>query len=206
MSGVRRRPPKAFASAPLDVVTIGPGTTGRRIYPSIHQDPLGVGQSPSRFSDPRINLPPAARFAVLYLGSTLKVCFLEAVLRDRRNGKVGDIPIPYAELQSWTCADIAATEPLTLVDLRGDGLVRMGVPTDAVRASRHHWGQLWALGFWAHGSAPDGIIYPSRLNEKVAIAVFDRAFPKLAATSVRPLLDCRAAMADIIRTFKLAIL
>jgi hypothetical protein len=33
------------------------------------------------------------RFGVLYLGDTVKVCFLEAVLRvrDRRDGAIGDL-------------------------------------------------------------------------------------------------------------------
>lgn len=35
---------------------------------------------------------------VVYLGDTLKVCFLEAVLRDRRDGLVGDLPIDEKEI------------------------------------------------------------------------------------------------------------
>jgi hypothetical protein len=34
----------------------------------------------------------------------LKVCFLERVLRDLRNGQIGDVPIPYAELEELICA------------------------------------------------------------------------------------------------------
>ena len=40
-----------------------------------------------------------------------------------------------------SCAEITTVRPLNLVDLRGDGPVKMGVPTDAVRASGH---RLWA--------------------------------------------------------------
>ncbi|MES0214072.1 RES domain-containing protein [Mesorhizobium sp. C280B] len=49
-------------------------------------------ESPSRFSDPRRRVD-ANRFGVLYLGDSLKVCFLETVLRDRRAGILDDLPI-----------------------------------------------------------------------------------------------------------------
>ena len=166
----------------------------------------GFWLGPSRFSDPRRHRPQAERYGVIYFGSSLKLCFLEAVLRDRRNAELGEIPIPYSELQNWHCADIGILAPLKPIDLRGDGLVRMGVPTDAVRASGHRWGQAWSLAFWAHQSTPDGIIYPSRLNGETNIALYDRARPKVTALSVRPLLDCRAEMTEVFRRFKIAVL
>lgn len=63
-----------------------------------------------------------------------------------------------------------------MVDLRGDGAVRMGVPTDVARAStlaRH-----WSLAWHEHPSGPDGIVY---------LAIVDRAVPKLKAIGVQPL-------------------
>jgi hypothetical protein len=59
---------------------------------ALFPDPLGFGKNASRFSDPR-RRDATKRFGVLYLGETLKVCFLEAVLRDRRDGLIGDLPI-----------------------------------------------------------------------------------------------------------------
>jgi len=81
----------------------------------------------------------------------------------------------------------------------------MGVPTDAVRASNHRWGQVWALAFWSHDIAPDGIVYPSRLNEETNIALFDRAVSKITTGEIRPLLEWRDEMAKMIRGFRLAI-
>jgi len=40
----------------------------------------------------------ASRFGVLYHGDTLKVCFLEAVLRDQRDDVIGDLPIAKDEI------------------------------------------------------------------------------------------------------------
>lgn len=82
----------------------------------------------------------------------------------------------------------------------------MGVPSDAVRAADQALGQQWRLAFWSHEAQPDGILYPSRLNNEPNIAVFDRALPKLSVTGVTPLLSRRSELADVIRDLGLAIL
>jgi hypothetical protein len=128
-------PPKGFESSAIELASIKTGTKWFRLYSSRYPDPLGFGFSPSRFSDPRVVLPEKDCFGVIYFGSSLKVCFLERVLRDRRNGRLGDVPIPYPELEQLMCAEITIVRPLNLVDLCGDNPVKMGVPTDAVRSS-----------------------------------------------------------------------
>src|ERR1700693_6064768 len=82
----------AFARTLLHIARVGPGEAFGRIYPDRYREPLGYGKTGSRFSDPRRRVPEN-RFSVLYLGQTLKACFLEAVLRDQRNGVGGDFPI-----------------------------------------------------------------------------------------------------------------
>lgn len=72
---------------------------------------------------------------VVYLGDTLKVCFLEAVLRDRRDGLVGDLPIDEKEIYARRYAEIETIADLRLVDLREDHAIRMGVPTDVAKSS-----------------------------------------------------------------------
>ena len=201
----RRRPPKRFGSSELQLASIRTGTKWFRLYPSRYPDPLGFRFSPSRFSDPRLDLAEPDRFGVIYFGSSLKVCFLERVLRDRRNGRVGDVPIPYTELEQLTCAELTIVRALNVVDLRGDRPVKMGVPTDAVRASNHRLGQQWSLAFWLHKEHPDGILYPSRLNEEINLALYNAALLKVRLSSTRPFLECRAEVAALIREFKLAI-
>jgi hypothetical protein len=63
-----------------------------RIYSQAFSLPLGYGKPPSRFSDPP-RLIGANRFGVAYRGSSLKVCFLEGLLRDAPDGAVGDLPM-----------------------------------------------------------------------------------------------------------------
>ena len=201
----RRVPPKGFGLGKLELAPIKTGTKWLRLYSSRYPDPLGFGFSPSRFSDPRIKLSEKDRFGVVYLGSSLKVCFLERVLRDLRNGQIGDVPISYAELVQLVCAEVTIDRPLNAVDLRGDSPIKMGVPTDAVRASSHRLGQRWSLAFWLHKQRPHGILYPSRLNEEICLALYDVALPNVCVSRTLPFLEYTAEVTSLIREFKLAI-
>jgi hypothetical protein len=90
-------PGSDFAKVPLDVTIFDLGAIAGRIYHRRYPQPLGFGKTPSRFSDPSPGDEPG-RFGVLYLGATLKVCFIEAILRHARNGAVGDYPIEWDDL------------------------------------------------------------------------------------------------------------
>jgi hypothetical protein len=171
-------PPKGFAGASLYIHEMPDGRRFGRIYPGRYRDPLGFGKTPSRFSDPTRRVA-ANRFGVLYLGETVKVCFLEAVLRDRRDGAIGDLPIEEAELHGRHYAEIEIALPLKLVDLRDDGAVVMGVPTDVGKAASQTLARNWSVAFHEHPEKPDVIIYPSWLNGHTNLAVFDRAIMKL---------------------------
>lgn len=194
------KPPAGFKNSPLDIETVPAGSRFGRIYANAFPDPLGYGRTPSRFSDPR-RRDAARRFGVLYLGETLKVCFLEAVLRDRRDGLIGDLPIEEKEIYARRYAEIETRAPLNLVDLREDHAVRMGVPTDVARSSRQSLARAWSLAFHEHQSMPDGIIYPSRLNGQTNLAIFDRAISKLTIARVVPLIGAPglAAVIDDLR-------
>jgi hypothetical protein len=202
---VAPRPPPGFAARPLLLGMPPAGAKWLRLYPRRHGNPLGHGKAPSRFSDPR-PLAPHDRYGVVYFGSSLKACILEAIVRDWGDARLGDLIIARRELEDTVCAEIEPLTSLQLVDLTGDGPVRMGVPSDAVRAADQSLGQQWGLAFWEHDAKPDGILYPSRLNNEPNVAIFDRALPKLLVTGVGPLLDRRAELAVVIRTLGLAIL
>ncbi|WP_437412899.1 RES family NAD+ phosphorylase [Sinorhizobium meliloti] len=201
------KPPPGFENSLLDIETIPAGRRFGRIYASAFPDPLGYGKTSSRFSDPR-RRDPGGRFGVVYLGDTLKVCFLEAVLRDRRDGLVGDLPIEEKEIYTRRYAEIETIAGLRLVDLREDHAIRMGVPTDVAKSSRQTLARAWSLAFHEHRSVPDGIIYPSRLNGHTNLAIFDRAISKLSAVRMVPLIgapglatvinDLRVSLVDII--------
>ncbi len=201
MAGIK--PPAGFERQPLEIETIPSGLRYGRIYASVFPDPLGFGKTPSRFSDPR-RRNVTKRFGVLYLAETLKVCFLEAVLRDRRDGIVGELPIEEKEIYARRYAEVETIADLSLVDLRDDNAIRMGVPTDVARSSRQSLARTWALAFHEHPSLPDGIIYPPRLNGHTNIAVFGRAVPKLAPARVVPLIGA-PGLAAVINDLKLSL-
>ncbi|CDZ54343.1 RES family NAD+ phosphorylase [Neorhizobium galegae] len=201
MPGVK--PPAGFERFPLDIENIPPGRRFGRIYASVFPDLLGFGKTPSRFSDPR-RRDPTKRFGVLYLGETLKVCFLEAILRDRRDGLIDDLPIEEKEIYARRYAEIQTITELRLVDLRDDHAIRMGVPTDVAKSSRQSLARTWSLAFHDHQSVPDGIIYPSRLNGHTNIAVFGRAVSKLAPARVVPLIGA-AGLAAVINDLRVSL-
>ena len=196
-------PSSAFADVTLDLATIDVGARFGRISFTRFKDPLGFGKSPSRFSDPRRRVS-ANRFGVLYLGSTLKVCFVEAVLRDQGDGRIDEMLIDERDLVVRSYATTEVTAPLALVDLRGDGPLRMGIPSDVVRGSRQSLARQWSAAIHGHPAHPDGIIYPSRLNGEVNLAIYDRAISKLSTVSHNPLLQ-EPSLAKMLHDLKIGL-
>jgi hypothetical protein len=197
------RPTSAFAGVTLELASLRASRRFGRIFLNHFRDPLGLGKNPSRFSDPRRRIPEN-RFGVIYLGASVKVCFVETILRDRRNGAISDLPVEEAELAARNYAEIAVTSDLRLVDLRGDAPIRMGVPSDVAGASAQGLARAWSVAFHDHPAVPDGIIYPSRLNEETNIAVYGRAVSKLSATRVLPLLSA-PGFADVLNSLRVAL-
>lgn len=181
-------PPAYFASADLRLRTVAAGERFGRIFSAAFTDPLGYGKSKSRFSDPR-ERKPENRFGVLYFGQTIDACFLEAVLRDRKDGVIGTFLIEERELEERLFADVEVAAPLQLVDLHENNAVAMGVPSDVLRGVRHRLGRAWSVAFHEHPAAVDGIIYPSRLNGQINYAVYGRAVAKLRPVRLRRLID-----------------
>jgi hypothetical protein len=142
---------------------------------------------------------------LIYLGSTAKVAFVETILRDRADGRGADCVVAYDEIEKRSLASIEPVEPLVLVDLTGDGPLRMGVPSDVVGARDQSLAQQWSVAFHGHPEQPDGVLYPSRLNEDRCIALYARALPKLKATATPLLVDCRAELAAILDDLDIAI-
>jgi hypothetical protein len=196
-------PTPDFNSAKLLTRRIAAGRIYGRINRASFTDPLGFGYNPTRFSDPQV-IDPKKQFGVVYLGEGLAVCFLEAVLRDQRNGAIGDYPIGMSELTSRTYANIGTIEPLKLVDLTADKKVLMGIPTDVTNASDQTLGRLWSEAIHQHPAEVDGILYESRLSRKLNLAIYDRALPKLQCMLSVPLLKAME-LPRVLDRYKIAI-
>ena len=194
-------PDPAFAKRSLILKTVPAGEVWRRIYETRFADPLGWGPCLNRFSD-----PTGTAFGLMYLGSSAKVAFVETILRDRADGRGANCVLDLVEIEKRSLASIKIYEDLRLVDLTGDGPLRMGVPSDVVGASDQSLARVWSVAFHAHKDQPDGVYYPSRLNEERCLALYDRALGKLQATATPRLMDCRLELATIVDDLELSII
>ncbi len=193
-------PGAALAGRRLVVRTIAAGENWYRLYESRFPDPLGWGPGLSRFGD-----PTGRAFGLIYLGASAKVCFVETILRDRADGRGTDCVVALSEIERRRLATLRSTAPLRLVDLTGDGPLRMGVPSDVAGARDQSLARLWSKAFHAHAEAPDGVLYPSRLNEERCIALYDRAIGKVAPVATPHLMECRAELAAILSDLDIAL-
>jgi hypothetical protein len=189
-----------FAKGELPLSLEPAGSVWQRIYRAHHDDPLGHAPGLSRFSD-----LTGTKFDVDYLGSTAKVAFAEAVLRDRAVGTMEPFLLTTGELNSYVCADIELAEPLNLVDLTGDGRPRIRTPTDVTGAMDQTLARVWSEVIFRHPAGADGVVYPLRLNGERNIALYDRALGKLAVRAAPRLIERRDELAAIIGDFNLAI-
>jgi hypothetical protein len=78
---------------------------------------------------------------------------------------------------------VSAGAPLTLIDLRTTGLVRLGVSTEAARGKAQGQGRKLSQAVYDQTDA-QGLIYLSRLTGRTCICIYDRALAGLVATPV----------------------
>ena len=151
---------------------VGLGRVFRVIRRDRRSTPLGAAPAPSRFSDPR------ERYAVLYASEALRCAFWESLVRNRF-ARRRRRELPRSEVEARLVVSIASTGPLALIDLRGDGPVRIGAPSAVAHDGNHAAGR--ALSAAVHASVPeaDGFLFASRFTGDACVAVFDRAFRKL---------------------------
>lgn len=112
--------------------------------------------------------------------------------------------IDESEILGLNVVAIRSVRPLRLVDLRGDGLVRMRIPTDAARASAQALGRNCSPRSYRHPDRPDGIVFHSRLNGSLNVAVYGRAVRALRPVKVFSLATA-VGLSDILGDFDVAI-
>lgn len=146
-----------------------------RIIPRHHlKTPLGTTPGDSRFC------AKADGYTVLYAAPDFATAFIETVVRDRFTGKrPREIPLKEVTERAWAHIQTKPRARLKLLDLRQDGCVRLGAPTDAVNARSHAAGRALGRAIYARHKDVDGLLFSSRLTGEDAYAVFDRALAKL---------------------------
>lgn len=193
-------PGPAFAGRRLVLKTVDAGEVWRRMYRTRFPNPLGWGAGLNRFSD-----PTGHSYGVVYLGSSAKVAFVETLLRDAADGRGDNCVLQLAEIEACSLAKIRVRDNLRLVDLTADGGLRMGVPSDVVGSSDQTLARQWSAAFHAHTDQPDGVYYPSRLNEERCIALYDRALGKVEAVATPRLVECEAELAALLDDLEIAL-
>lgn len=156
-----------------------------RLIPVAYRStPLGTGKSNARFSS------PTGSFDTLYAAQNLRTAVAETVIRDRFEGRDRRL-LHVAEFKDRCAVDISAPKPLRLLDLRGDGCLKLGVSTDIARAKG--WDESRRLAQHIHDhTSLDGLLYSSRLTGENCIAVFGRGISTgLTSNRVADVLELR---------------
>lgn len=146
-----------------------------RIIPGRHiETPLGTAPSDSRFC------AKADGFTVLYASPDFATAFIETVVRDRFTHKrQREVLLKEVTERTWVLLATKPRSKLRLLDLRDDGCVRLGAPTDAVNARNHSAGRAFGRAIYEEHEYVDGLLFSSRLTGPDVYVVFDRALKRL---------------------------
>ncbi len=148
-----------------------------RVTPMAHAaTPLGAAFGVTRFAS------PTKAFKVIYIAQYLTTAIAETLVRDRFQGRA-QRKLLDVEAALWGMTEVSAGAPLTLIDLRTTGLVRLGVSTEAARGKAQGQGRKLSQAIHDQTDA-QGLIYNSRLTSGACICIYDRALPGLVATPV----------------------
>lgn len=154
----------------------------RLIHRRHRRRPLGVVPTPSRFSD------TTGEYAVLYAAEAVRCAFWEALARNRFTRR-DRRDLPRADVEARLVVSLRSNDALRLVDLRGDGPIRIAAPTAVAHDANHAAGR--ALSSATHANVPeaDGFLFQSRFTGHLCVAVFCRAIGKLETRSVDRLVE-----------------
>lgn len=147
-----------------------------RIIPARHiRAPLGTAAGDSRFCSKEDS------YTVLYAAADFATAFVETVVRDElTHAPQRRIPLVGVTARAWVQLQTKRRTKLQLLDLRKDGCVKLGAPTDAVNARNHAAGRALGRAIHEEHDEVDGLLFSSRLTGADAYAVFDRAINKLS--------------------------
>lgn len=137
------------------------------------------------------------RFGTLYCGFDLQTALAESLLHDEMPER-GLFQISASDFQSRFLVRFQHVQDLTLADLSGAPLKRLGGNGAISTITPYTLPQQWARAVHDHPQCVDGIRYVSRhLNTEFAVVIFDRAAGKIGAASYVPLSQAPAIVAAV---------
>lgn len=171
-----------------------------RIIPARHADtPLGTAPADSRFC------AISDGFTVLYAAPDFATTFIETVVRDRFTHKhEREVLLREVTERAWALITTKPRAKLAIVDLRDDGCVRLGAPTDAVNARNHSAGRALGRAIHADHEHVDAVLFSSRLTGADVYAVFDRAIDRLEVSDNGPL-SAHQGLPDVLAKHKISL-
>ena len=120
---------------------------------------------------------------MLYATESMHCAIWEGLARDRFTRRRQRI-LALREVELTVVVTLQTFDPLSLVDLRDDGPVRIGAPTAVAHDADHRAGRSLSATTYSDVPEADGFVYRSRFTGHTCVAVFDRATAKLAACDV----------------------
>jgi hypothetical protein len=161
---------KSFA---LSVMLLPPGRPLLRISKHNSGEPYFGHSMSNRFD------APDGSFGTCYCGFTLACAFAETVLHDKAVKPGGGFDVPESLLRERWVVTLEHTG-LSLASMHGADLLKVGADGRLSTEIPYDVPQLWSKALYDHPLYLDGFIYGSRrLNDEVAVVLFDRASTKL---------------------------
>jgi hypothetical protein len=198
VSSSHPEPARDFSAVRLLIRKFSKDRAWFRIH-SVARDPVYFGSSGANRFD-----APAGEFGVLYVGADAHCAFIETF-----GHATGTRSVSMAELRARALSLVTPGRDLLLVDLRGEGLARMGA--DASLASGHAYdlAQRWASAIHGHPRKPDGIVYRARHDPaRTSAALFDSTAVAFTAKSLGHLASPKQArlLGDILDTYEFGLM
>ncbi len=176
----RITPPDLTGRKPLIRVFRGPWY---RIYELKYRSAIHFGKAARNRFD-----APAGEYGVLYAARDIEGAFVETLMHD-----TGVALVSESDLRARGLVEVTFARPLRLVDLRAEGLARLGVDASLTCGPQRYYAtsRRWSKALRDHPRAPDGIAYRSRHDPaRTCVALFDHVEPELRCTRLgRSLMD-----------------
>jgi len=168
-------PKPSFAADPLPKVKVSAKSLIRVSTHNTGEPHFGT-KGAKRFDDP--NPDVAARYGTCYFGLMLETAIAETLLHDL-TPKRGHFQIHPDIIESRYVVHYKGSS-LTLANLTGADLKRLGAHGELSGTSIYKKPQKWSKAIYDHPDQVDGFIYMSRhLNTEKAVVLFDRASAKI---------------------------
>ena len=172
-------PPADLAARKVSWYLVDPGT----LYRITRADRLATEPYFGRSGGNRFDAP-AGQFGVCHAAATVMVCFAETIIRSPVTNlgynSRGELPLSEKMLSERVVMGFRSGARLRLIKFTGAPQLRLGADSTVSAAADYAIPQSWSLALHDAFPRADGILYMSRhINNKTAVAIFDRAKSKL---------------------------